>query len=50
VLSITESEDAAAVFYEYRKPERLMQIAQLFKITQGKIHEILLVFDGRDIT
>ncbi len=47
VLSITENEDSIAVFYEYQKPDRVMQIAQLFKIRDQKIHEVLLVFDGR---
>lgn len=49
VLSVTENKDSVAVFYEYQKPERLMQIAQLFKIRDHKIHEVLLVFDGRAI-
>ena len=49
VLSITENEHSVAVFYEYQKPDRAMQIAQLFKIKEEKIHEILLVFDGRSI-
>ena len=47
VLSVTENEDSVAVFYEYQKPERTITIAQLFKIRDQKIHEILLVFDGR---
>ena len=49
VLSITENEDTVAVFYEYQKPKRVMQIAQLFKIKEERIHDILLVFDGRGI-
>lgn len=49
VLSITESEHSVAVFYEYQKPDRAMQIAQLFKIKDEKIYEVLLVFDGRGI-
>lgn len=49
VLSITESEQSVAVFYDYQKPDRVIQIAQLFKIEQEKIHEILLIFDSRGI-
>lgn len=48
VLSITEGDDSVAVFYEYQKPECVIQIAQLFKIRNCKINEILLVFDGRN--
>lgn len=47
VLSVTEGEDSVAVFYEYQKPDRVMRIAQLFKIMNYEITEILLVFDGR---
>jgi hypothetical protein len=50
VLSVTENEDSVAVFYEYQKPERIMQIAQLFQFKDRKIHEVLLVFDGRGFT
>ncbi len=50
VLSITENEQSVAVFYEYQKPERAINIAQLFKVKNDKIHEVLLVFDGRSIT
>ena len=49
VLSSTENEHSVAVFYKYQKQDRAMQIAQLFKIKEEKIHEILLVFDGRGI-
>ncbi len=49
VQSITESEQTVALFYEYQKPDRSIQIAQLFKLKDEKIHEILLVFDARAI-
>ena len=49
IVSITESDDSIAVFYEYHKPDYGMTIAQLFRISDRKISEILLVFDGRDI-
>ena len=32
VISITEKDDTVAIFYEYHKPERVMKIAQLFRI------------------
>lgn len=47
ILSVTESEDCVAVFYIYKKPDCDMKIAQLFKIKDGKIKDVLLVFDGR---
>jgi hypothetical protein len=47
VLSVTEDGDSVAVFYEYQKPDRVMLIAQLFKLKEQKIDEVLLVFDGR---
>jgi hypothetical protein len=50
VLSVTEDEDAVALFYEYQKPDRVMRLAQLFKLRGGKIQEVLLVFDGRGFT
>ena len=48
VLSVTENEGSVAVFYEYRKPDRVMQLAQLFEIRNEQINDILLIFDGRD--
>ena len=47
ILSITENDDFVGLFYEYVKPNQTMQVAQLFKIKNQQIHEILLVFDGR---
>ena len=47
VLSITENEDSIAVFYDYEKPDQVVRIAQLFKIRDQRIREVLLVFDGR---
>jgi hypothetical protein len=48
VLSLTEGEGSVAVFYEYRKPDRTMTIAQLFRIADDRINDVLLIFDGRD--
>jgi len=47
ILSVTEDENSVAIFYEYQKPERVMQIAQLFRIKNNLIKDVLLVFDGR---
>ncbi len=47
VISITENDDFVGLFYEYVKPDQVMRIAQLFKIKNQLIHEVLLVFDGR---
>ena len=48
VLSRMEKGDSAAVFYEYVKPQRSTTIAQLFRVRNGRISEILVIFDGRD--
>ena len=47
VLSMTESDDSLAVFYDYEKPQGVIQIAQLFKFENQHITEMLLVFDGK---
>jgi hypothetical protein len=47
ILSITEGDDSLAVFYDYKKPEGVIRIAQLFKFKELLISEMLLVFDGR---
>ena len=47
VLSITENDDSVSVYYNYEKSERVITIAQLFRFKNGKISELLLVFDGR---
>ena len=49
ILSITESVDSIAVFYEYQKIESTVLVAQLFKIRSHKIYEILLTFDVRSL-
>jgi len=48
-LSVTEGPQAVAIFYEYQRPDRVLPIAQLFRFSNGKIAEGLLVFDGRDV-
>ena len=50
VLSITENSDSVALFYDYEKPNGVIRIAQLFKISDEKINEILLVFNGGEIS
>jgi len=47
MLSITEGKDSVSINYDYEKSDRTIAIAQLFKFSNQKIQEILLVFDGR---
>lgn len=47
VLSLTESGDSVAMFYEYAKSDGAITIAQLFQFRHHKIQAILVVFDGR---
>jgi len=49
ILSITETDDSVAVFYDYHKPDRVITIAQLFTIRGHRIHEMLVVFDAREV-
>jgi hypothetical protein len=45
VLSVSEGENTVVVFYEYKKPDNTLLIAQHFKLRQDKICEIVLIFD-----
>ena len=47
LLSLTADVDNVAVFYTYRKGDSARDLAQLFRFRNGKILEILLIFDGR---
>lgn len=47
ILIVTDNDGEVAVFYIYRKPNHNLPIAQLFKIRNNKIYEVLLIFDGR---
>jgi hypothetical protein len=49
ICSITENENTVAVFYEYKKPDRTVQIAQLFEFKEQRIKAILIIFDCRDL-
>ncbi len=45
VLSITDNDSEVVVFYEYKKPEEVLTIAQLFQFTeQQRIKKSILVF------
>jgi hypothetical protein len=46
IISITGTENEATVFYSYRG----QLIAQLFRCSDGKINETVLVFDTSDNT
>lgn len=48
ILSITENRESVVLFYEYLKSDRTILIAQMFKINDQKIKDILLVFDARE--
>ena len=50
VISVTEDADSVSIYYDYEKSDRTITIAQLFKFSNQKIQEILLVFDGRGFT
>ncbi len=46
LLSLTDDADHVSVFYEYRKQDATtVAIAQLFGFRNGKIKDMLLVFD-----
>ena len=47
ILSITESPQAVAIFYDFEKRDRDLTIAQMFKFKNQEIAEIIIVFDGR---
>ena len=49
ILSVIESDDEVSIFYEYRKEEGYLTVAQLFRFKSKKIAEIILVFDSKDI-
>lgn len=45
VLSVTESDDGVAVFYDYGSADGALTIAQLFRFKDNLIVEMRLVFD-----
>ena len=47
ILNITESEDSVSIYYDYEKGDGALTVAQLFRFTNHKIRELLLVFDSR---
>ena len=47
LISVTEGADSVSIYYDYEKSDRTITIAQLFKFSNQKVQEILLVFDGR---
>lgn len=50
VLSVTEGGDHVSIYYEYEKRDRVQTMAQLCRLENQVIREILLVFDGRGFT
>ena len=47
VLSLTQAADHVSIYYDYEKDDGALTVAQLFGFANGKISEILLVFDSR---
>ncbi len=47
ILNITDGPDSISVYYDYLKPDGSITIAQLFGFKDGRISDILLVFDAR---
>jgi hypothetical protein len=45
LIESAESENGVLVFYQYIKPTSTVLVAQLFRLHEGKINEILVVFD-----
>ena len=50
VIDIAESDAGISVFYEYKKESGEITIAQFFKLREGKISEMLLAFDTKDVS
>ena len=48
ILSITENGDCVSVFWRYEKPGKPLLIGQLFRICNGRITDILLIFDTKN--
>jgi len=46
-VSVTQGDDSVSIYYDYIKPGGSLTIAQLFKLRDLKICEILLIFDTR---
>ena len=47
IVSMTDSEDSVAVFYDYEKPSGTLAVAQLLRIKDQRITEMFLVFDTK---
>ena len=47
LISVTEGDDSVSVYYDYEKSDGTITIAQLCIFREGRISEILVVFDGR---
>ena len=47
LIGLAEAGNEVYVFYDYEKPDESVTIAQLCRFKDGKIGEILLVFDSR---
>lgn len=45
IVSVTDSEETVAVFYDYKKPAGSVAVAQLFRFKDGQISKMFVVFD-----
>jgi hypothetical protein len=50
IIKIFADDEAVCLFYEYFKPQGSTIIAQLYKFRGNQIAEILLVFDGSQLS
>ena len=46
VLSVTEAQNSLFIYYDYKKIQGTVTLAQLFRFRANKICELLLVFDA----
>lgn len=49
IISTMEGDDSVAIFYQYRKPDAVTTVGQLFGFESGRISRMLVVFDGRGV-
>jgi hypothetical protein len=47
ILHISEDHNSVCIIYEFEKRGMITPMAQLFRIKEERIHEILLIFDSR---
>ena len=48
IIRLMEEGQDVSVFYHYIKPDTTVHIAQLFRLSNDKISETILIFDSRN--